>query len=499
MIKKLFYTFAICCSCLTTGFAEQPVRLSKQQMTDDFTFLYHKIEMVTPHLAIRKQVTGYDVLAEIQGLRSQLDTVTSEAGFAKVMWKAIALCRDPHNTYTSFYPYNDTDTSAIATAVRETRRYQRHYFTYNTNYALPLFYVEGDYFLPTLYFPSADGDNTEEPPQVKVAGKSKLLKEDNMPIDEYNATWNFPVHPEVRWDYRHNKYYAYSLFSPHTTMNKEQYLTTISDKGAVREEDISVVGMRFPSINGKYTPKVHYFANDAILYIRVPAMDAEKIAFYQQELRKYKTSEIKKVVIDVRDNGGGNDVVWQTILASVVKHPLAARQRLCFRNNRLVREYLTKDNISYTAEKPLIIGHDSLFCIEDVRTVMPDTQSLGYDGNIYVLLNEDCYSSTLALSSFCETIDNMITVGTPTGWLGGEGVMPFYFILPHSKLIFSLACSLDGNVSDSNPAGYYHDQPKIPVSLSLDDYYSRYYYPEELYEETYLYHHDPVFQKVLEQ
>jgi hypothetical protein len=477
-------------------------QLSPQQMQEDFDFLYEKIKAVNPHLAIRKQVTGCDVLAEIQNLRPHLDTICSEAGFFDLMVRALILCRDPHNDFSTFYPYSDLDTAVISAAIGETRRYRLEYFKYNTFYSTqPLFYTNGEYFLVTLEEPQHEFDE-HTVFRIKVPGKSQLLAVNDLAIDEYNDKWNLPVHSEVRWDYDQYKYYAYSMFSPRVTMGKESFGITFADNGVVRKERIDTVGMAFANRQGKKESKVHYFANHNLLYIRLPEMDAEKIDFYRQEISKYKEYEIKKVVLDVRDNGGGNDTVWEAVLASVIKKPVEAHQKLCFRNNQTVREYLNKNNIFYTAETPLIIESDTLFCIEDVRNIAPDEQSLAYDGKIYVLINRNSFSSALALVAFCENRDNMITVGQSTGWLGGEGVMPFYFILPHSKLIFSLACSLDGNVKDPNPVSYYHDKIKIPVTLTVDDQYNEYYYSfhrGKFYDEDYLFNSDPVFQKVLEQ
>jgi hypothetical protein len=475
-------------------------QLTQQEMREDFDFLYEKIKTVNPHLAIRKQVTSWDVLTEIQKLRPRLDTTRSEAGFFDLIVRALILCRDPHNSFSTFYPYNDIDPAVVNAAIEETKRYRREYFRYNVFYnTQPLFYVNGAYFIPTLEYPHK---RDEQNVRIKVPGKSKLLEVNDIPIDEYNEKWNLPVHSEARWDYSQNKYYAYGIFSPRRTMGEGSSFITFANSGAVQKERTDTIGMALANRQGRDKPKVHYFAKEAILYIHIPEMDMEKIDFYRQEILKYKAREIKKIVLDVRDNGGGNDAVWEAVLASVIKKPIKAHQKLCFRNNQTVRDYLEKGGIAWAAETPLIIEKDTLFCIEDERNIEPAEQSLAYDGKLYVLINRNTFSSALALVAFSENIDNMITVGQSTGWLGGEGVMPFYFILPHSKLIFSLACSLDGNVTDHNPVSYYHDRAKIPVPLTVDDQYNEYYYSfyrGEFYDEDYLFNSDPVFQKVLEQ
>ena len=82
--------------------------------------------------------------------------------------------------------------------------------------------------------------------------------------------------------------------------------------------------------------------------------------------------------------------------------------------------------------------------------------------------------------------------------MGGEGVTPFYFILPNSKWIFKITCAIDGNVHENDPWEYYHDKVEIPIHLDLDYYYTIIEYKDNFYDEYFLYNIDPVFKKVLE-
>ena len=501
-MKKKIIIILVFCSFLENTYSQEMLKLSKQQITEDFDFLYDKINKVNPHLAVRKLVTGWDVLEEIKKLRTLLDTVTTENGFFDIMQSSLNFCRDPHNSFVDFYPYNKIDSSEVNFAITETSRYLDEYFKWG---GLPIFYIDGDYFFQKLSYPCNPYVEDCQPFKTKVPGKSKLLEVNNMQIDKYNEKWNFPIHSNVKWDYNNNKYFALSIFNPKSTWLENETIIAEDDffvkfyyDSSLREEQISPIGMSFATEKGKYEKRVKYFDLVSILYIRIPSMDLDDISFYRDEIFKYKDKIIKKIVIDVRDNGGGNDKVWESVLSYLIKDTLSALQNLCFRNNQLVREYLEKNDIFYESETPLIIENDSLFCIQDMRYVIPTETTLGYDGKVYVLLNRDCFSSTLAFSAFCNNFENLITVGTSSGWVGGEGIMPFYFILPNSKLIFSLVCSLDGNVTDNNPESYYHDSPKIPVFLDLNDYYNIYYWPAELYNDAYLFNFDPIFQRVLD-
>ncbi|MDR1056835.1 MAG: S41 family peptidase [Prevotellaceae bacterium] len=485
MLKYLHF---FCSLLIINVINAQPPELSKQQMYDDFDFLFEKVQKVSPHMAIRKQITGIDILSNIYKLRESIDTINSNILFTDMLHRALYLAMEPHNDFTDIYPYHDRDSSFIG-QVLDYYYYYFQYYKYGHYRVLPLVYFNGDYYLPQLYH--SDEKN------IKIPARSKLLKVNGIPIEEYNRQWSMPLYTESRWDFIYKKLFTTAIFPPYVAGLGDDFLLTYEHNGVIREiEAFPYYIKSAPST--KFSPKVHYLQKDDILYIRVPEMDASQIEFYKSEILKYKGKLIKKVVIDVRANEGGNDAVWEQILAVIIDKPVEATQKLCFKDNNLVRECLERDRIVYTKEIPLIIGNDTLFCIEDTRNIAPAEKSLSYEGNIYVLTDRDCYSSTLAFIAFCENFDNLITVGTPTGYLGGEGIRPFYFILPNTMHIFITSCSLDGNIKTDNIEDYYHDKVKIPVYPDIDYYYIETEYEGDFYNEEYLYNHDPVFKKVLE-
>lgn len=254
---------------------------------------------------------------------------------------------------------------------------------------------------------------------------------------------------------------------------------------------------------GGFAPKVLYFEKDKILYVRIPDMDHNLIENYKKALLKYKEKTINKVVIDVRGNGGGSDQVWLDIIATIIKKSIPYPQKLAFKDNQLVKDYMVLNNISYTENqvdtKPLFIDNNKYFCLVDVDgSLDPAENSLEYDGTIYVLIDDGIFSSTLAFVGVCQNAEQLLTVGTPSGYFGGQGVRPLYFITPHSKLIFRVEYSLDcTNVGVDNFINYYHDKPEIPVQINIEDIFKMKNSGLELYDEDFLYKVDPVFQKVL--
>jgi hypothetical protein len=131
-------------------------------------------------------------------------------------------------------------------------------------------------------------------------------------------------------------------------------------------------------------------------------------------------------------------------------------------------------------------------------TVKGNEQNLGYNGIIYLLVDEDVYSSAGAFSSFSTKTDRIKTIGMPTGKLLGMGATPNLFILPHSRLIFRMHLMLDATNVKSAEC-FYHDRVTYSLTPSIE-YYKYWYDPERsisIDKET-MYDRDKVFIKAIE-
>ena len=53
-----------------------------------------------------------------------------------------------------------------------------------------------------------------------------------------------------------------------------------------------------------------------ILYIRVPSMDTDDLTYYKENiLKKAEGQTFNAVVIDIRHNGGGSDMIWGNLIS----------------------------------------------------------------------------------------------------------------------------------------------------------------------------------------
>ena len=137
--------------------------------------------------------------------------------------------------------------------------------------------------------------------------------------------------------------------------------------------------------------------------------------------------------------------------------------------------------------------------VDTALKILPYELSIQYNGPIYILQDDMIYSSAGVLSALAYKADQIKTVGVPTGYLLGFGINPTVFQLKNTRLAFQMELVID--VSDiKEPYDYFHDKVEIPVELTREDWI-RYWKTdhETLYSKDFLFNHDPIFRKALEQ
>ena len=115
------------------------------------------------------------------------------------------------------------------------------------------------------------------------------------------------------------------------------------------------------------------------------------------------------------------------------------------------------------------------------------------------MVDENIFSSTLALLSVCQQSDLLVSVGTPSGFLGGIGGTPQSDILRHSRFAYRYPITLEiTNVEQRKPESFYKDQVDVVVWPTLEQKMVQLKYNKPQHAEEFLYNHDWVFRKILE-
>ena len=257
---------------------------------------------------------------------------------------------------------------------------------------------------------------------------------------------------------------------------------------------------------------VLYLEEPKILYVRIPQMLISDTRFYLEEIKKQgKGHKIRAVVLDVRCNSGGSDIVWQDILRILIGRECTYRTQAAYVDSDCIRSYLkhhgeitrkffpdTSADLSPTLGEMTVpfLDNRTFLISATYNHLTPRSDSLRLECPIYIIAH-DIYSSTGGLVSVAAQFDFMISVGLPSVDALGRGIDPFFHSLPHSGLIFSSSPDID-LTNCQNVLDVLHLRMEREVKFSSEEYF-RYWnsmVPDNPTE--YLVHEDPFFRQVLE-
>lgn len=224
--------------------------------------------------------------------------------------------------------------------------------------------------------------------------------------------------------------------------------------------DDEVVKKRYESLAETGVNNKVFSSEDLILkdvvegkigYIYLPQMtprgdsiedDMEIISKYIKTLENHEA-----IVIDIRGNSGGSDEYWTEVISRIIPKEYNTSGYILFRDSDIINDYIkareiNTENIENLPKEIVSNGPDEItrnfkYFIENNRSIAPK-DSINFEGNIYLLVDNVVYSSAESFSIFCKEKGIATIIGETTGGDGG-GYDPVLFKLENSGLIVRIA------------------------------------------------------------
>ena len=488
-------------------------RISEFQMYDDFDEFVSIIQDCNPQLLFRKAVTGFDQLQHIISQREQIDTITSQESFFDFLSICLSFLHDIHiRETTEFYNFDNlfgVDTLAIIARKKYLHDYSPRPKDFNNRskrnsiFGAPIYY-KGDYYALGRYLLI-----THNFIDTLILQNPKIIAYNYTPFFKYAV--NQRKQNNFRWDYTRGHFFSLNAYTPaegfFTVENEGDTIEFRYEEfyGFVKKQiDSSIADSLLIKYNPREKRKVHYFDDTYILYIYLDAMSQANLDFAEEIKKNGTGKKINKVIIDVRGNRGGNDLVWHNLLKAIIADSLYYNPQSALLNTERLKQYyrypnsfadidsLKIHNFSWLPEQEFLITNFS------PTYIIPDTNSLNYSGKIYILNNQYSFSSALALSSFAKQSEQLVSVGESTGMLAGMGIAAALFQLKHSKFTFRLSTLIE-ITNAKTPIDVYQDFPEIMFEIPLDDFL-RYHNYSDVYDirsKEYLLKFDFLFKEVM--
>lgn len=202
----------------------------------------------------------------------------------------------------------------------------------------------------------------------------------------------------------------------------------------------------------------YHLINKETGYLKVATFDVSPDwfeDFVDATFEKISQQKVKNLIIDIRENGGGNTDTSTYLASYLAKKP--------FRMISSMRERLNTDNrgiFNYKGE------------VGDVLTqnwddwIAPVDEALSFKGNAFVLISPLSYSSAIVFATAVQDNNMAMLVGRETGGYANQTAQGNLFNLPNSELRVYVATRLlvrpNGNIQVKGVV------PDIPVATTSE-------------------------------
>ncbi|SIO54022.1 Peptidase family S41 [Chitinophaga niabensis] len=434
-------------------------------MREDLDTLIHTIARVSPHIAVKKDAWKYDGIQEMKNLKKRIDTISSDLSYYLLLEQAFTLSQDMHTS--SWFPLPDWAKAEEAAFRRIRSRFKM---------AIPNTYVNGKYIIREAFAYEQD----------TIGIGSEIRQIEGIPVDKYVRQ-----HISGRYysyDMKHGKFYGAGFFKNTETVFYDSLSFTFRlPSGAIKNLRMSTREFtRYLPVGYKRKnniTRIELWEPEKVLYIRLTEMNADSIPFLQRELARYKehTKDIERIIVDFRGNPGGDDTTWQALYSAIIPSPVSYPLKL-------------SANKGFGKKKetlPLLTKYGLYALVDETETLGPSDSSLHFTGKIFVLF-EDHYSSagSAMIIPNAKKDDQIISVGRRTGTFLGVGFAPLFFTLPHSRIPYRIAPSIE-TTGAIRAGDLMHDDPEIEVPYDIRDFEATATYTGDLNDKAYLLRYDP--------
>ncbi|MFK7775230.1 MAG: S41 family peptidase [Saprospiraceae bacterium] len=193
--------------------------------------------------------------------------------------------------------------------------------------------------------------------------------------------------------------------------------------------------------------KIHSFSYDFI------ERDSPQIADFFKEITLYKN-----LIIDIQGNTGGDDYYWQSnivghLISKKITFPVITAFKTSARIARMKPDYqpefgYKKINLPNLPEE-LKTGDYQFMDWEN--SIVPNQNGKDFEGKIYLLVDDEVYSSAETLAYFCKATQFATTAGIQTNG-DGIGSDPLLITLPNSGIVIrftgEMALNPDGSSNE---------------------------------------------------
>lgn len=203
-----------------------------------------------------------------------------------------------------------------------------------------------------------------------------------------------------------------------------------------RKKEVENINLKFIGNNTAALLRVKEFSDWKIKRKKIP-FDKE----LKKSFKKVDSSKTKNLIIDLRDNDGGNEKYGLLLFSYLTDKPFIGYKQIDFRATHFsYRKYSNAHWIEYSLFKTMLrhkkINDSTYLLINDKATSTHKPNENSFRGRIYVLTNRGSFSTTSDFTALVKSNKMGVFVGEETGgsYLGNTSNYSFLITLPNTKI-----------------------------------------------------------------
>jgi C-terminal processing protease CtpA/Prc len=197
----------------------------------------------------------------------------------------------------------------------------------------------------------------------------------------------------------------------------------------------------------------------------------------KNSFQKIDSSKTQNLIIDLRDNDGGNEAYGLLLFSYLTSKPFTGYKQVDFRTTHFsFRKYTTTSWLQYQLFKVLLrhkkINDTTYLLTNSEATRLHQPVKKPFMGKIYVLVNRGSFSTTSDFAALVHFNRMAIFVGEETGgsYLGNSSNYAFLMTLSNTKIRINIPVArYQTNVTSNNNFGR-GTIPDYEIQYSIEDY-----------------------------
>ncbi|WP_420573875.1 S41 family peptidase [Kordia sp.] len=191
---------------------------------------------------------------------------------------------------------------------------------------------------------------------------------------------------------------------------------------------------RYEILNAKM--KLDFYRNTAYLNPGNFAGDESKFQqFIDASFQKIKEVKAKNLIIDLRNNGGGNDSFSDYLVSYIANKPFKWNAKFEVKSSQLLKDHIRKNGNTKSDFSKAILSHENgeVFAYS-FKEHQPQNEQKRFTGAVFVLVNRQSHSQATVTAAQIQDYNFGIIIGEETAEYSSLCASQFKYTLPNTGI-----------------------------------------------------------------